>query len=93
MAWINSPFDYGDDSFYHRGFVLWKPSPYVGFGPQNEGTTLFTKAGVTSNRLGGVVNVFAAPVTIGLFTGWEMIGAARPDNKGLVGRVTAIFSW
>ena len=103
-SWIqlffNTPFDYGDDSFYTRDFLLYSLNDTIAIGPQIEATILLkgleeeTETGLDSLVVGGRINLgYGENNTLGLFVGYETQLPEDSEDTGLTGRLTFVRMW
>ena len=103
-SWIqlffNTPFDYGDDLFYTRNFLLGSVTDNIAIGPQLEvGATLAgleeeTETGLDSLVVGVRINLgYGENNTLGLFVGYETQMDEDSEDTGLTGRMTFMRSW
>ncbi len=103
-SWIqlffNTPFDYDDDLFYTRDFLLYSITDNIAVGPQLEvGATLSgleeeTETGLDSLVVGGRINMnYGENNTLGLFVGFETQMDEDSEDSGLTGRMTFVRMW
>ena len=103
-SWIqlffNTPFDYGDDLFYTRNFLLGSVTDNIAIGPQLEvGATLAgleeeTETGLDSLVVGLRINLgYGENNTLGLFVGYETQMDEDSEDTGLTGRLTFFREW
>ncbi len=103
-SWIqlffNTPFDYDDDLFYTRNFLLYSLSDTIAIGPQVEvGATLAgleeeTETGLDSLVVGGRINLgYGENNLLGIFVGFETQLDEDSEDTGLTGRMTFFRSW
>lgn len=103
-SWIqlffNTPFDYDDDLFYTRDFLLYSITDNIAIGPQIEvGATLAgleeeTETGLDSLIIGGRINMnYGENNTLGLFVGFETQMDEDSEDTGLTGRMTFVRTW
>ena len=99
QGFLNSMFDYGDDSFYTRNFVLYSLNDTVAIGPQVEVTFDLTGSEISSIVPGLRANVgYGENNTLGIFVGVETVAQEDDEGKeidqtGLTGRMTFVRSW
>jgi len=92
QGFLNSMFDYGDDSFYTRNFVLYSLNDTVAIGPQVEVTFDLTASEISSIAPGLRANVgYGENNTLGVFVGFET--QKGEDETGITGRMTFVRSW
>ncbi len=103
-SWIqmffNTSFDYDDDLFYTRNFILYSVTDNIAIGPQLEvGATLSgleeeTETGLDSLVVGGRINMaYGENNTLGLFVGIETQMDEDSEDSGLTGRMTFVRTW
>jgi hypothetical protein len=103
-SWIqlffNTPFDYDDDIFYTRNFLLYSLSDTIAIGPQIEAGLILkgleedTETGLDSLVVGGRINLgYGENNTLGLFVGFETQLEDDSEDTGLTGRMTFFRSW
>ncbi len=103
-SWIqmffNTSFDYDDDLFYTRNFILYSVTDNIAIGPQLEvGATLAgleeeTETGLDSLVVGGRINMaYGENNTLGLFVGIETQMDEDSEDSGLTGRMTFVRTW
>ncbi len=97
---FNTPFDYGDDSFYTRDFLLYSLNDTIAIGPQVEATILLkgleeeTETGLSSLVVGGRINLgYGENNTLGLFVGYETQLEEKSEDSGITGRLTFVRMW
>ena len=92
QGFLNSMFDYGDDSFYTRNFVLYSLNDTVAIGPQVEVTFDLTGGEISSIAPGLRANVgYGENNTLGVFVGVET--QKGDDETGITGRMTFVRTW
>ncbi len=103
-SWIqlffNTPFDYDDDLFYTRDFLLYSITDNIAIGPQIEvgailaGLEEETETGLDSLVIGGRINMnYGENNTLGLFVGYETQLDEDSEDTGLTGRMTFVRTW
>ncbi len=103
-SWIqmffNTSFDYDDDLFYTRNFILYSVTDNIAIGPQLEvGATLAgleeeTETGLDSLVVGGRINMaYGENNTLGLFVGFETQLDEESEDSGITGRMTFVRTW
>ena len=99
QVFLNSMFDYDDDSFYTRNFVLYSLNDTVAIGPQVEVTFDLTGSEISSIAPGLRANVgYGENNTLGVFVGFETVEQKDDEDKvidqtGITGRMTFVRSW
>ncbi len=99
QGFFNSPFDYGDDSFYTRDFILYSLNDTIAIGPQVEVTFDITNGGLSSLVAGLRANVgYGENNTLGVFVGYETQPTEDDEGMeieqtGITGRMTFVRTW
>ena len=100
QGFFNTPFDYGDDSFYTRDFLLYSLNDTIAIGPQVEASLILkgleeeTETGLSSLVVGGRINLgYGENNTLGLFVGFETQLPEDSEDSGLTGRMMFFRSW
>ena len=92
QVFLNSMFDYDDDLFYTRNFVLYSLNDTVAIGPQVEVTFDLTGGEISSIAPGLRANVgYGENNTLGVFVGFET--QKGDDETGITGRMTFVRTW
>ena len=99
QGFLNSMFDYGDDSFYTRNFVLYSLNDTVAIGPQVEVTFDLTGGEISSIAPGLRANIgYGENNTLGVFVGFETVPQEDDEGEeieqtGITGRMTFVRTW
>ena len=99
QVFLNSMFDYDDDSLYTRNFVLYSLNDTIAIGPQVEVTFDLTGSEISSIAPGLRANVgYGENNTLGVFVGFEIVEQKDDEDRvidqtGITSRMTFVRTW